>query len=182
VGFFPLSCVVVAIALYRDLGRVTNWFRNLRQTSRKRAQKSAEGNDAPENDFHDHEHGRRASGSASGDEDDDRSMYSDTGSPEYQSSGDYSMDMDEPEDHPHGATHSDVASDDEYQEEALTPESTPPPSRHAPEGDKKSNVIITSLDPALYEEAQKATKNFKSGVQAEDALLLLSFHKHTIVH
>ncbi|KAF8665340.1 hypothetical protein AX16_000359 [Volvariella volvacea WC 439] len=182
----------LALEIGMDLGKVTNWFRNLRQTARKRAKKSGELGTHPGD----------AGGSISGDEDEDgfrlqhlHSAYpSRVGTPSF-SSASSSINGDG---HPHrqemmdiedyDRAHSDLGSDDEYQEAI-----TPPPHNASAASPSSSNTVgsmsvlpppslayLTSLglDEASYAELERTSATRFKGVKLEDALLLLSFHQH----
>jgi hypothetical protein len=161
----------------RDLGKVTNWFRNLRQTARKRAKKGA-------------------------DDDDDSNVHSSppsrSGTPSFRSSSssptneqDEQMDLDDAHDPPigHNNDHlSDMGSDDEYQEAVTpSPEPSPPPPAHPPiPSVVPPHHIRVGLhpvvNPASYPELDKASAARFSGIKLDDALLLLSFHHQHIAH
>lgn len=145
---------------------MTNWFRNLRQTARKRAKKAGSGDDDYD-DFNPY--------SAS---------VSRSGTPSLRSSSsptdDMDLDANYDDDEMHG--HSDLGSEDEYQE-AVTPspeQSPSPPPTSAPSRIPMSRLGFT-INPATYAELEKTTAIQFSGIKVEDALLLLSFHQH-IVH
>jgi hypothetical protein len=143
---------------------VTNWFRNLRQTARKRAKKMGD------DDFDSYSYGNDYLASGSRD-----------GTPFHSSSsssandGDDLMDLDGDEDD----GRSDMGSEDDY-EEAVTPSPesspSPPPFTPAPVSRRSQSVSVSmSIDPASYADVEKF-----SGVRVEDALLLLSFHQHGV--
>lgn len=157
----------------RDIGKVTNWFRNLRQTTRRRAQKAGSGDDDdyedPEADYHDRDqyyaaHSRSNSPSSSTWTNDDSMMY------------DERIPL-------HSRSVSDIGSDDEY-EEAVTPNSEsshspPPPLSRSPTSQMNlSNLTLAALESATLAEMDKFSS--KSGIKVEDALLLLTFH-HQVV-
>jgi len=154
----------LALEIGMNVGKVTNWFRNLRQTARKRAKKCGSGDDDDEDDdFH-------ATGTYS-------AFGSRSGTPSVESSSS-SMEMDADDDVHH--PHSDIGSEDEYQE-AVTP-----PSERSPL--PPLSVTRNGLSPSenfrhllCNAEIDKAWVEQYSGIKVEDALLLLSFHRH-IVH
>lgn len=79
--------------------------------------------------------------------------------------------------------HSDIGSEDEY-EEAVTPPPEPmpaPPSSSASSSRIAISHLTLAIDPASYAELEKVSATQYSGIKIEDALLLLSFHHH-IVH
>lgn len=144
---------------------MTNWFRNLRQTARKRAQKS--GGDA-----------------YGGHYDYDFSSVSRTGTPSLASHSsassaneneqDDGMDVDEDYD---DDVHSDLGSEDEH-EEAVTPS---PDASPAPGLAKHHRNMGMGRDAVPYAQLGKLPPAAKcGGVKIEDALLLLSFHKHVV--
>jgi hypothetical protein len=138
----------------RNVGKVTNWFRNLRQTSRKRTKK-------------------KSARTGDGDDDDDDNFVmlnsgSRAGTPFLHSSSSSSaaddpMDLDG-EDY-------DAGSEEEYQE-AVTP---PPELFHSPRRFSPARVSPADLDPASYSHLDKSAY---PGVRIEDAILLLSFALH----
>jgi hypothetical protein len=80
--------------------------------------------------------------------------------------------------------HSDIGSEDEYQEPVTPPpELTPaPPSTPASSSRITISQLTLSNEPASYAELEKiSTTQYSPGIKIEDALLLLSFHHH-IVH
>ncbi|KAJ4002185.1 homeodomain transcription factor [Lentinula boryana] len=162
----------LAIQIGMDLGKVTNWFRNLRQTTRKRAKKTGSGEDDYDDydddvDYPDHDQdastSRYGSPSSSTWTNDDSVMY------------DEKVPM-------HSGSVSDAGSDDEY-EEAVTPSSessrSPPPLARLPSSQVNlSNLTSAALESATIAEMDKVS--YKSGIKVEDALLLLTFH-HQVV-
>jgi len=199
VRFFSLFFIVLfLISIFgRDLAKVTNWFRNLRQTTRKRALKPGEEGDT--------ESVQLGSGSAS------RAV-----TPSVASS--YSLnthDADRVPDQEHdvdtdnedanaipipissgettsGRKHvrvapSDAGTDDEEYQEAVTPSPEPSPIPHPPttvipnprpdQIDVRAGINLSPID---YDRLEKIPGRL-SGVKVEDALLLLGFHHH-IVH
>ncbi|KAF8921803.1 hypothetical protein CPB85DRAFT_1264558 [Mucidula mucida] len=161
----------LALEIGMDLGKVTNWFRNLRQTSRRRAKKNEDGDD----DYgYSYPH-RTESANVS------RST-----TPSTDFDDDERMDQDYDEDSHMAGPHSDVGSDDEYQE-AVTP--SPPPSPLPPKTkvDERSEaprhrLDLTSLSALAldYAEGEKAAMKFSSGIKFEDALLLVSFSQQYV--
>jgi hypothetical protein len=180
----------------RDLAKVTNWFRNLRQTTRKRALKPGEDGDT--------ESVQLGSGSVS------RAV-----TPSVASS--YSLNIHEADrmpDQEHdvdtdnedtgtipipirsgvttsGRKHvrvppSDAGTDDEEYQEAVTPSPEPSPIPHPPTTvlpTRPHQIEVRSginLSPIDYDRLEKIPGRL-SGVKVEDALLLLGFHHH-IVH
>jgi Homeodomain len=164
-----------------DLGKVTNWFRNLRQTTRKRAKRNSELGD---------------------DDQDDASIYSGyppstsvsrDGSPMHSSAASTINDvlMDDIGDEmsadvgyrsrkltssdPQSRDHSD---DEEFRWEAVTPSPSPPPSNT----NSSKHPLTITIDPILYAEMEKETAKYNTGVRVEDALLLLGFQHHAFVH
>lgn len=159
----------LALEIGMDVGRITNWFRNLRQTARRRRKRTRSADDE------DDDGSRRVTDSASA---------SRSGTPSFRSSSSLSsMDLDGDDDYMH-ETHSDVGSEDEYQE-AVTPppeQVHTPPVTSVPPSSSSSRISISqltlSMDPASYAELEKVSATHYSGVKIEDALLLLSFHHH----
>lgn len=95
------------------------------------------------------------------------------------------MDVDEEYD----GVQSDVGSEDEYQEAVTpSPDASPSPplstikaasakSHHHHQSHHPRDVIDMVVDPVSYTQSEKGTAT-ELGVKVEDALLLLSFHKH----
>lgn len=163
----------LALEVGLDLAKVTNWFRNLRQTARKRAQRHTGG-------FEDDDH------------DDTNSVYSGyvpstsvsrDGSPvRYSSQGPTTQLDGYGEDgislgrkvrpRPYRARYAVkppqlVHSDDEEQKwEAVTPSPPRSPVNPLPFG--------FGIDPVVYAEIEKESAKYGSGINVEDALLLLS--------
>lgn len=171
----------LALEIGLDVVKVTNWFRNLRQTTRKRAQRSM---------------------GAFGEEDHDdvNSVYSGylpstsvsrDGTPiRYTSQGptmhhdgymEDGMAVDQDGHYqsrrynhqPPQLVHSD---DEEQKWEAVTPSPSPPRS--------PTNTLPFRLgiDPVIFAEIEKESAKYDSGINVEDALLLLSFQRHAFVH
>lgn len=176
----------LAVEIGLDVVKVTNWFRNLRQTTRKRAR-------------------RNMSAPAEEDHDDMNSVYSSylpstsvsrDGTPvrflspgpamqqdgymedgiavdqdgHYQSrrcKADYSQNPQPPQ-----LVHSD---DEEQKWEIVTPSPSPPRS--------PTNTLPFRLgiDPVVYAEIEKESAKYGSGINVEDALLLLTFQRHAFV-
>ena len=70
-----------------------------------------------------------------------------------------------------------VHSDDEEQKwEAVTPSPSPPrsPTHTLP--------LRLGIDPVIYAEIEKESAKYGSGINVEDALLLLGFQRHAFVH
>ncbi|KAI0720088.1 hypothetical protein C8T65DRAFT_736253 [Cerioporus squamosus] len=195
----------LAAEIGMDLGKVTNWFRNLRQSDRKRA---------------------RQNGSASGDDgemdedtdamdiaDDESSTYTSltrTATPSGTSSTPgiefVKIETEETVRQPQplytrvplARSHSDVGSDEDYPEAVTpSPESSPPPSAvastsslalplaHPHARETKASIQRYPLEYAQYANEKKpmsTTAQLDSGVKMEDALLLLSFSHGTVVH
>ncbi|KAF8203993.1 homeodomain transcription factor [Pholiota molesta] len=159
----------LALEIGMDVGKVTNWFRNLRQMARKRAKKSGSGDDEDDDSFL----GR----------DPYSASVSRFGTPSFGSSSssmnDDSMDMD--------ADDYDVdnGSEDEYQEAVTpSPETSPSPPPTTAVDSPPNNLYngrLDRLDLQYAVQLDKISEKQFSGIRVEDALLLLSFHHH-IVH
>jgi len=167
----------LALEIGMDIGKVTNWFRNIRQNARKRGKRP--GFSTGSVNFHEHD---VSSGSSVYDDDDAMDLvYEDI----------MDQDMDE-------------RSEEEYQE-AVTPftdvSSSPPPNKrprsHLPVHDGMESMEVNLVESSAFQEFRKVAgmrpvsgpSDYDlemnavtySGVKIEDALLLLSFHQH-IVH
>ena len=140
----------------RDVGKVTNWFRNLRQTARKRAKKT--GSSEEDDDFSSFREHDMALG-----------PFSRPVTPSQQSSSSANDECMELDDCDHDHRHSDVISDEEYPE-AVTPSSEPPPP----------SLATIKTDLSSYPGLDKLSMTQYHGVKIEDALLLLSFHQHAV--
>ncbi|KAF7784183.1 transcriptional regulator family: Homeodomain [Agaricus bisporus var. burnettii] len=163
----------LALEIGMDVSKVTNWFRNLRQTARKKAKKT--GSD----DEYNH-----SSISAT---------VSRSGSPSLGSSSSSSSVHDETtdshaidDDYDMQPVTSDIGSDDDYQE-ALTPSPNNSPSPGQGTGPTTTLPTMASMqshtiipDSAYYAELEKVSATQYSGIKIEDALLLLSFHHHVM--
>jgi len=157
----------LALEIGMDVGKVTNWFRNLRQTARKRV---------------------RRPGSADDDDNDSvNNIYSTSvsraGTPSLRSSSSSSsMELDG-YDYDVRGVHSDIGSEDEYQEPVTPPpELTPaPPSTSASSSRITISQLTLSNEPASYADLEKvSTSQYSPGIKIQDALLLLSFHHHIV--
>ena len=159
----------------RDIGKVTNWFRNIRQNARKRGKRPrvSTGSANP----HDQD---ASSGSSVYDDDDGMDLV-------YEDIADQDMDD---------------RSEEDYQE-AVTPftdvSSSPPPNkrpRHLPVDVGVDPMDVGLVEPSALQEFRKVAGMTPvsgpsdydlgmnsvtySGVRFEDALLLLSFHQHVV--
>jgi hypothetical protein len=174
----------LALEIGMDVGKVTNWFRNLRQTARKRAKRQGVDDDGDRDDDSSTGHNidstsvsragtPRSSGSSSANDPDDH------------------MDVDVDEEY--DGVQSDAGSEDEYQEAVTpSPDASPSPSLSAVDGAstrpyhhhqsrRPRDVIDMVVDPVSYTQLEKGHTATKfTGVKVEDALLLLSFHKHVV--
>jgi hypothetical protein len=189
-SFSAISCPLTHPLFGRDLAKVTNWFRNLRQTTRKRAQKPSEEGDVESM------HGsgfisRAVTPSAA-------SSYSiSVHEPGHVPDPEHDIDTDAEDASvitmnnsrrkPGRVAPSDAGTDDEEYQEAVTPSPEPSPLPHPPttvlstsrphQIDVRSGININPID---YDRLEKIPGRL-SGVRVEDALLLLGFHHH-IVH
>ncbi|KAF8624219.1 hypothetical protein AX15_005985 [Amanita polypyramis BW_CC] len=146
----------LAAEIGMDIGKVTNWFRNLRQTARKRAKKTGSSEEDDDSSSF------RGNDAAS-------STFSRPVTPSQHSTSslnEESMDLDDCD---HELRHSDVISDEDYPE-AVTPSPEPQPP------------VSATLKPGLpsYPGLDKLSMAQYHGVKIEDALLLLSFHQHAV--
>ncbi|TFK41900.1 hypothetical protein BDQ12DRAFT_696454 [Crucibulum laeve] len=151
--------MALALEIGMEVGKVTNWFRNLRQTARKRSKKSGSGDDDDYGGF-------PGLGSYS-------TSVSRSGTPSLRSSpssmNDDSMDLDR-----------DYGSDDDFEAVTPPPEPSPsPPPPSVPNSHISLGPISISNRPAYLLEQDKISNQF-SGAKIEDALLLLSFHHHVV--
>ncbi|KAI0640024.1 hypothetical protein C8Q77DRAFT_1214369 [Trametes polyzona] len=197
---------MLAAEIGMDVNKVTNWFRNLRQSDRKRARQTGSGS-AEEGEFDED--------GDSMDMDDDRthSSISRTATPSVAPSSGVEYVKIETEEKPHfshhhsrgpyarsalSRSHSDMGSDEDTLQEAVTPspESSPPPSTvastsslalplpHPHAREAKASLERYPLEYAQYERERimpSPMPPMETGVKMEDALLLLSFHHSTVV-
>jgi len=164
--------IAANMIIKRDVGKVTNWFRNLRQTARKRAKKSGSGDDE---EYH------HSSVSAAVSRSGTPSLGSISSSPLHDGSIDSHITYNEYDMQPAA---SDIGSDEDYNE-VLTPSPdnspSPPPVAAADTATTATNMTIGNMtSPAFYAELEKFSAARYSGIRIEDALLLLSFHQHVI--
>ncbi|KII93954.1 hypothetical protein PLICRDRAFT_695028 [Plicaturopsis crispa FD-325 SS-3] len=170
----------LALETGMDLGKVTNWFRNLRQTARKRAKK---GDYADEDSVSGHGHNDSASASR-------------FGTPSFHSSASSSandaeerMDLDEDDYALNEGGHSDIGSEDEYQEAVTpSPEPSPPPSsfsvssikhhsHHSSTRGASVRVLGMLVDSSgLHPRAEVSPL----GATHDEADLLLHFKEHVV--
>ncbi|KAL4070500.1 hypothetical protein J3A83DRAFT_4094497 [Scleroderma citrinum] len=177
----------LALEVGMDVARVTNWFRNIRQTARRRAKQPRAGS-LPRSQPRDRSEHDSSSGSSAYDDDDGMDL-------------DYDDLMDR---------ELDDWSEEEFQE-AVTPSSgasiSPPPAKrprpHIPVHRGVGSMAVESMgvgliEPGAFQELEKAvgmsnvgaTTDYAldpgvntvtgTGVKIEDALLLLSFHHHVV--
>lgn len=189
--FLTLSAPLTHPLLRRELAKVTNWFRNLRQTTRKRAQKPTEEGDTESVQLGSGFISRAVTPSAASTysvsmheadhvPDSKHDIDSDT-----EDVGVFTVNSSAPK-HTR-AVPSDAGTDDEEYQEAVTPSPEPSPLPHPPttvlptprphQIDVRGGINISSID---YDRLEKIPGRL-SGVRVEDALLLLGFHHH-IVH
>ncbi|KAH9897793.1 hypothetical protein C8Q73DRAFT_640209, partial [Cubamyces lactineus] len=199
---------MLAAEIGMDVNKVTNWFRNLRQSDRKRARQNGSASA---------EEGELDDDGDSMDMDDDRtySSVSRTATPGVASSSSVEyVKIETAEERPHfhhphsrgpyarsalSRSHSDMGSDEDTLQEAVTPspESSPPPSAvastsslalplpHPHAREAKASLERYPLEYAQYEHEKMMPAPMpamETGVKMEDALLLLSFHHSTVVH
>ncbi|THH10956.1 hypothetical protein EW145_g962 [Phellinidium pouzarii] len=168
----------LALEIGMDVGKVTNWFRNLRQTARKRAQKS-------NNDDGDDE-GMDYDDSAPVSRDGTPLLTSTTSSYSSSSMDDDVEGMDLDGEHYYGNAHhhhSDGGSEEEDQEAV-----TPPPAPSRVTGRRRMDVGFltgSSDDLHLPPPPSKSLIGSSSGPsiappRVEDALLLLGFSQHVV--
>ncbi|KAF5352698.1 hypothetical protein D9756_005852 [Leucocoprinus leucothites] len=167
----------LALEIGMDVGKVTNWFRNLRQTARKRAKKSGSGDDEEYNHSSISAAVSRSGTPSLGSSSSSSSVHDDT-TDSHAIDNDYDMQP----------VASDIGSDEDYQE-VLTPSPNHSPSP-APVAAADATSSISTVgnipshtpvpDPAYYAELEKVSATRYSGIRIEDALLLLSFHQHVI--
>ena len=215
----------LALEINMDVGKVTNWFRNLRQTARRRSQRNPD--DMDDVDFDDisveghtvYSRDVSRAGSpfpsaspssislASPDQEDGDVVMQDVEARRYHEPMELKVKLEIEDKHhkmyssaPLSRSHSDMGSEEDYQE-AVTPPSEssplPPFARAVPSHpvERKREIVhehphhppassprelALTVDAITYAEMEKATAKFQTGVRVEDALLLLSFH-HNVV-
>jgi hypothetical protein len=180
----------LALEVGMDLAKVTNWFRNLRQTTRKRAQKPSEEGDTESLQLGSGFISRAVTPSAT-------SSYSvSMHDADHVLDEEHDIDTDTEDGGVSNINNSgrkygrvapsDVGTDDEEYQEALTPSPEPSPLPHPTttllptsrphQMDVRSGINISPID---YDRLEKIPGRL-SGVRVEDALLLLSFHHHIV--
>ncbi|KAF9270765.1 homeobox-domain-containing protein [Marasmius fiardii PR-910] len=153
----------LSVEIGMDLGKVTNWFRNIRQTRRRHARKAGSGDD---DDYY--PNGGDAYGSASR-----------SGSPSVQSTSS-SMNEDE-------ARAGTFSGSEDEDEEAVTPRSQSPfiPAENTFSYSRPSlpRISLKTLSLAAVEPSLTEAENMLSnkGIKVEDALLLLTFHRQEVL-
>lgn len=188
--FFPTILLINMSPLDRDLAKVTNWFRNLRQTTRKRAQKPSEEGDTESIQLESGFISRAVTPSAT-------SSYSvSVHDADHVPDPEHDIDTDTEDGGMSTMNNlgrkysrvapSDAGTDDEEYQEALTPSPEPSPLPHPPttllstsrphQMDVRGGINISPID---YDRLEKIPGRL-SGVRVEDALLLLSFHHHIV--
>ncbi|GBE77533.1 hypothetical protein BKA93DRAFT_732421 [Sparassis latifolia] len=181
----------LALEIGMEVGKVTNWFRNLRQTARRRAQKGGSGE---EDDDFEMDMDMELDNVSLATYNDSRSVSRSATPSQLATSSATSLDVpmdledvrvkvEQADKHRriyahvlHAHSNSDMGSEEEYQE-AVTPESSPPPSAYPPSAPRIRELQI-AVDALAYAETEKASTRLDTGVKVEDALLLLSFHQH----
>ncbi|KAG6332337.1 hypothetical protein ID866_6755 [Astraeus odoratus] len=175
----------LAFEIGMDVGRVTNWFRNIRQTARRRGKQVRAGSLSRSQPRDRSEHDS-SSGSSAYDDDDAMDL-------DYEDLIDHEMDD---------------WSEEECQE-AVTPSSgvslSPPPAKRSRPpipvhrgmgGMGVESMGVGLIEPGAFQELEKAVATvggssdyaldpgmntaIHNGVKVEDALLLLSFHQHVV--
>ncbi|KAH9968675.1 hypothetical protein BC827DRAFT_1257702 [Russula dissimulans] len=177
----------LALEVGMDLAKVTNWFRNLRQTTRKRAQKPSEEGDNESVQLGSGFISRAVTPSAT-------SSYSGIHEADHVPDPEHDIDTDtEDAGTMNNSTRkhirvapSDAGTDDEEYQEAVTPSPEPSPLPHPPttllpasrphQIDVRGGINISPID---YDRLEKIPGRL-SGVRVEDALLLLGFHHHIV--
>jgi hypothetical protein len=139
-------CETWTLTCCRDLAKVTNWFRNLRQTSRKRKQKWSD--------------------------DDEAESARDT-TPSPSSSSQHDAHETDGED-VHMYEYEDARTDDEDDEEVVTP--PPDHSSLPPRAVLAITAPRWPIGPTPTAKPLAFGDENEHGVRVEDALLLLSFH------
>jgi hypothetical protein len=185
----------LALEINMDVAKVTNWFRNLRQSSRKRSKRGSGSDDDDDDDdgastFNDYSRNVSRIGSPASmlsDERDPNAMDTDYPDPRVK------METEEKRHHlythPADSRSSDMASEEDVQE-AVTPSpaSSPYPAFPivAQHSHKPTPVPQIHRDPISYPmhglshpDMEKASTQLNTGVKMEDALLLLSFSHNT---
>ena len=176
----------LAMGVGLDVIKVTNWFRNLRQTTRKRAQRSMGAfGEEDHDDVNSVYSGYLPSTSVSRDGSPVRGSSQDPATHQdgYMEDG-MTVDRDghyQSRRYKRGYTQNHkppqlIHSDDEEQKwEAVTPSPSPPRS--------PTHVLpLLGIDPVVYAEIEKESAKYGPGINVEDALLLLAFQRHAFVH
>ncbi|KAI0690755.1 hypothetical protein BC835DRAFT_164069 [Cytidiella melzeri] len=184
----------LALEINMDVGKVTNWFRNLRQSSRKRS-KLGSGSEDDDDDmsvsaYHDFSTNVSRSGSPAStlsDERDPNAMDTDYTDTRVQTETEekrhrlYT--------HPADSRSSDMASEEDVQE-AVTPSpaSSPRPAfpiiaqhprKPTPVPQIRRDSSSLAVNGLAHSDTEKPSAPLHTGVKFEDALLLLSFSHNT---
>ena len=181
----------LALEINMDVGKVTNWFRNLRQTSRKRSKRISEGSDEYEDDdmsgYNDSRNVSREGSPISVDQPDDY-MVTDKHYSHEALRGKFGTG----EKHSRMYTHasnsrsSDMASEEDFQE-AVTPSPISSPYPAMPSAAQHSQKLVDVYthqprrDVAVVGDTLSFTDIEKTtGVKIDDAILLLNFHNSVV--
>lgn len=178
----------LALEINMDVGKVTNWFRNLRQSSRKRSKRAFEGSDDEDDDMSTSYNSvsRNVSREGSPVSVDPAEDYMVTDRPLPHEVLRYKLESDDKRvrmyTHASNSRSSDMASEEDFQE-AVTPSpvSSPYPAMPAPQNVKKlveAYLPQPRRDLAVPVDALSAAET--AGVKIDDAILLLNFSNSTV--
>lgn len=181
----------LAVSINMDVGKVTNWFRNLRQSSRKRSKRHSEGSEEDDDDMSAYNDlSRNVSREASPASIDPSEDYMVTDKPLSHEALRYKLDSDEKRSrmytHASNSRSSDMASEEDFQE-AVTPSPISSPYPVVPVAAPHSQRMVEAylphprredamaVDTLSFAEIEKTT-----GVKVDDAILLLNFHNSVV--
>ncbi|KAJ7757436.1 homeodomain transcription factor [Mycena metata] len=172
----------LALEIGMDVGKVTNWFRNLRQSTRKRG-KSLEGRGSPADDNDDEEdfgYGE-SSGNSNGTNDSEPVYLSSN-----RTSRSPSVERGYPHLHPHPHPPHSHSHSSEEEQEAVTPSPSTSPSPLASPAHRGHRPLDLAhlvhpedkpIGGGYVTQTHTQFSSGRPGVAYEDALLLLTFHR-----
>lgn len=177
----------LAIEINMDVGKVTNWFRNLRQSSRKRSKRASEGSEYDDDDMSAYnDMSRNVSREGSPVSVDPAEDYMVTDKPFPHEALRYKLEPDEKPirmyTHASNSRSSDMASEEDFQE-AVTPS---PVSSPYPAGPSSQNVkkLVDAFGPQSRRDLAVPVGPLSAAettsVKIDDAILLLNFSNSVV--
>jgi hypothetical protein len=180
----------LALEINMDVGKVTNWFRNLRQTSRKRSKRVSEHSDEEDDDTSGYNESRNVSREGSPISVDHADDYMVTDKHHPHEALRNKLEADEKRSrmytHASNSRSSDMASEEDFQE-AVTPSPVSSPYPAIPVAPQHPQKLVEAYAPQPRRDISVAvgTLSFAeigktSGVKIDDAILLLNFHNSIV--